>query len=48
VAFERSPAAWTTFAGVAIARWLDIAPMIRACAEGVRRRALGGSGSPHG
>jgi predicted nucleotidyltransferase len=48
VAFERTPAAWTTFAGAAIARWLDIAPMIRACAEGVRRRALAGSGTPHG
>ena len=48
VAFERTPAAWTTFAGDAIARWLDIAPMIRACAEGVRRHALGGSGGSHG
>ncbi|MBI5480403.1 MAG: nucleotidyltransferase domain-containing protein [Deltaproteobacteria bacterium] len=48
VAFERTPAVWTTFVGDAIARWLDIAPMIRACAEGVRRHALGGSGSPHG
>jgi predicted nucleotidyltransferase len=48
VAFERTTAAWTTFAGDAIARWLDIAPMVRACAEGVRRRALGGSTTPHG
>ncbi|HEY3357798.1 MAG TPA: nucleotidyltransferase domain-containing protein [Polyangia bacterium] len=44
LAYERTPAAWTTFAGDAIARWLDIAPMVRECAEAVRRRALAGAG----
>ena len=48
LAFERRPAAWTTYAGEAIARWLDIAPMVRACAEGVRRRALAAADKAHG
>ena len=48
LAFERTPAAWTTFRGDAIARWLDIAPMVKACAEGVRRGALGPGDSARG
>lgn len=48
VAFERTPGAWTTFAAESMSRWLDIEPLVRRCAEAVRRRALDGGGARHG
>lgn len=38
--FERTPGAHTTFAAESMARWLDVAPAVEACAEAVRQRVL--------
>jgi predicted nucleotidyltransferase len=46
--FERRPGSYTTFAAESMARWLEIAPAVQACAEAVRRRVLQLRESLHG
>ena len=41
-AFERTGGGWTTFAAESMSRWFDIEPLVRMCAEAVRRRAIEG------
>lgn len=42
VLHEGEPHAWTCFRAEAIVRWLDLAPIVRLCAEGARQRLLRG------
>jgi len=48
VSFERAAGRWTSFAGESMSRWSDLEPLVRRCAEAVRRRALEGTGGSHG
>jgi predicted nucleotidyltransferase len=45
--FERTGGGWTTFAAESMSRWFDIEPLVRMCAEAVRRKAIEG-GAEHG
>lgn len=48
LAFERVAGRWTSFAGESMSRWSDLEPLVRLCAEAVRRRAVEGAGGSHG
>jgi len=48
VAFERAQGRWTCFAAESMSRWSDLEPLVRRCAEAVRRRAIEAAGGSHG
>jgi predicted nucleotidyltransferase len=47
-AFERTGGGWTTFAAESMSRWFEIEPLVRMCADAVRRRALESGGANRG